>query len=522
VSTEKFPALAEEIPEVFGGRCQRRLMLWAQDVARELPMQAAHFMSLPRLASRSALLFVGLTTWFASSPAYAQELPTAVPPPVDVPPPSRTMTMAEALAYAHAHQPAIRAAVSRVAARMAEAAIPSGQWLPTIAVTAQLYGMTANNTTGTYLSTPFMDVPRIGGTTSTSQSTASLAPYPATLVGAGVLQEVFDFGRIGAQRAAADELVTVEKHRADVTRIDIDFGVEEAYFAVLAAKSIIVASDEAYTRSRVHRDLAKRGVDSGLRSPIELTRAEADLARFDVGRIKARGGLALAQAVLAASIGAPDAAVDTSGEAPVPADMPTMANAVQLVEARDPILAEAIAQLKASEQRTRAIGAELRPDISLTATLTGRAGGATPTGSGQIPSGSGWLPDVPNWDAGLVLSWPLFDGTIAARRDAARAAEQIRRDEIDVAHEQEVARVREAYVAVGVARSALVALDNAVIAARANYAQADARFRAGIGNAVELADAEAVRTDAEIQQALGQFELAQARAAFGRAIAEGL
>jgi len=57
-------------------------------------------------------------------------------------------------------------------------------------------------------------------------------------------------------------------------------------------------------------------------------------------------------------------------------------------------------------------------------------------------------------------------------------------------------------------------------AAVANYAQADARFRSGLGNAVELADAEALRTDAEIQLALGSFELARARAALGRAIAE--
>ncbi|HEY3816262.1 MAG TPA: TolC family protein [Polyangiaceae bacterium] len=433
------------------------------------------------------------------------------------------MTMSEALRYAHEHQPAIHAALSRVAARMAEATIPSGQWLPTVAVTAQLYGMSANNTTGSYLSTQFMDVPRIGGTASQSQSTANLAPYPASLVGAGLLQEVFDFGRIGAQRAAADDLVVVEKHGADVLRLDIDFGVEEAYFSVLAAKAVIVASDQAYERSRVHRDLAKRGVDSGLRSPIELTRAEADLARFDVGRIKARGGLALAQSVFAAAIGAPDPAVDTSAEAPQHTDMPTMAQAVQLVEARDPVLAQAVAQLKASEQRTRAVGAELRPDLSLTATVTGRAGGAPPSSTTQpTPGGGGWVPDVPNWDLGLVLSWPLFDGTIAARRDAARAAEQVRRDEIDVAREQEVARMRQAYVGVGVARSALVALENAVIAAHANYDQADARFRAGIGNAVELADAEAVRTDAEIRRALGEFEVAQARAAFGRAVAEGL
>jgi outer membrane protein len=445
------------------------------------------------------------------------------PPPIEVPKPARTMTVAESLAYAHEHQPAIHAALSRISARLAEAGIPSGRWLPTVAVTAQLYGMTANNTTGSYLSTPSMDLPRIGGTASQSQSSASLNPYASTLVGAGLLQEVFDFGRIGAERAAADELASVEKHRAEETRLEVDFGVEEAYFSVLAAKAIVSASDEAYERSRVHRDLARRGVDSGLRSPIELTRAEADLARFDVGRVKARGSLALAQSVLAAAIGAPDPAIDASEQAPQPSDMPTMAQAVQRVEARDPLLAEALARLRAAEQQTRAVGAELRPDLSLSATLTGRAGGAPPSAATQpTPSGNGWLPDVPNWDVALLFSWPLFDGTIAARRDAAHAAEQVRRDEIDVTREQEVARVRQAYVQVGVARAALVALENAVVASHANYDQADARFRAGIGNAVELADAEAIRTEAEIQRALGQFTLAQARATFGRAIAEGL
>jgi outer membrane protein len=428
--------------------------------------------------------------------------------------------MVEARAYAHEHQPAIRAALARVRARMAEAMIPTGQWLPTVGVAAELFAMTANNSTGTYLPAP-LDVPRIGGTPAVlSPSQASWAPHASTFVGAGLRQELFDFGRIGAQRAAADALVEVATHGADVDRLNIDLGVEEAYLSVLAAKGIVQASDEAFARSRVHRDFAKRGVESGLRSPIELTRAEADLARFDVGRVRARGGLSLAQSVLSAAIGAPDMAVDTASDAPLPAEMPALPDAIQMAQARDPRLAEALAQLKAAEQRSRAIGAELRPDMWLTATLSGRAGGA-PAAAGT-PTGEGWLPNIPNWDVGLVLSWPLFDGTVAARRDAAKAEEQVRRDEIDFTRLEDVAAVRQAYAQVDVARSALIALQNEVVAAKANYDQADARFRAGIGNAVELADAEAVRTDAEIQLLAGQFQVARARAAFGRAIAEGL
>jgi outer membrane protein TolC len=121
-----------------------------------------------------------------------------------------------------------------------------------------------------------------------------------------------------------------------------------------------------------------------------------------------------------------------------------------------------------------------------------------------------------------VLSWPLFDGVVDARQNAARAEAQVRREELGEIRRAQIAAVREAYVTVHVSRSALGGLRHAVDAARANYAQADARFRAGLGTSVELADAEAVRTDADIQLALGEFELARARAAFGRTIAEGL
>jgi outer membrane protein TolC len=482
-------------------------------------MTTAQFMRRWRIA----LSFGATLLSFGASDrgARAQSIPPQpVPAPVvEMPRPSRALTMSEALTYAHAHQPSVHAALSRVAARVAAASVPSGQWLPTVGLTAQIFGMTANNTTATYAQTPSVDVPRIGATAVAAN--ASWGPYPSTFVGVGVVQEVYDFGRIAAQRAAADGLVEVEKHRADQVRLDMDFGVEESYFAVFAAKGVVSASEQAYERSRVHRDFAKRGVDAGLRSPIELTRAEADLDRFDVGRIRARGGLAIAQSVLAAAIGAPDAAVDAVGDPPALAEMPTLNEALRLALERDPGIVETIAQLEAAEDRTRAIGAELRPDLALTATLSSRAGGAPPT-SGPLPTGSGWLPDVPNYSAGLVLSWPLFDGVVVARRGAARAEERIRHDEIDVAREAQLAAVRQAFVKVEAARSALVALQNAVVAARANYDQADAHFRAGVGTAVELADAEAVRTEAEIQLAIGQFEVARARAAFGRLIAETL
>ena len=81
-----------------------------------------------------------------------------------------------------------------------------------------------------------------------------------------------------------------------------------------------------------------------------------------------------------------------------------------------------------------------------------------------------------------------------------------RKAEADDERERLVATVQQASVNFGVATEAVPALERAVDAAKANAAQADARFNAGLGNAVELADAEGLRVEAEIQLTLGQFE----------------
>ncbi|MEO6603453.1 MAG: TolC family protein, partial [Polyangiaceae bacterium] len=178
------------------------------------------------------MIRAGAVLFIASSllPALAIAQETV---PDGPPPPARAMTLGQALAYARTHQPAVRVAVARIEAQAAQAKIPSSQWYPTLGATAQLFGATANNTTGTYVSTGSVDIPRIGATRATG--TGSLKPYPSTLVGLGINQEVFDFGRIAAQTAAEDAATDVERQRARSVTLDVTFDVEEAYFAVFAA-----------------------------------------------------------------------------------------------------------------------------------------------------------------------------------------------------------------------------------------------------------------------------------------------
>ena len=337
----------------------------------------------------------------------------------------------------------------------------------------------------------------------------------------GGTQEVFDFGRIAAESAAADAKVEIQTQSAIARQIDIEFGVQEAYFAVYAAKGVLSTAESAFARAHEHRDLAQAGVGSGLRSPIELTRATADLARYDVGRERARGNVQVAQSVLAAAIGAADIGIDTSGDPPDVGELPTLQEALDNASKHSPWLLEALARLKWQEHETTAIRAEMRPNIQLTGTFSGRAGGGPPS-SGEAGPANGWAPGIPNWDVGLLLSWPLFDGTINARANASERLEQAQRADLDVARLTVNAAVDKAYVQLSIARSTLPALQRALAGAVSNYAQANAPLRRWSRQRRRAGDAEALRTDAEVQLALGGFESRRARAALGRALAGGI
>jgi outer membrane protein TolC len=431
----------------------------------------------------------------------------------------RAMTLPEALAYARAHQPSLRAALARVEAAAADARVARAQWQPTFGATAQAFEGTVNTTTASYVGAPKIDLPRIGSTKVDNRGTWS--PSTSTLAAVGATQELFDFGRIAAQAAAADAAAETERRRADAERLRVDLLVRETFFGVQGAHAVAQAAAEAFARARVHRDMAAASVKTGLHAPIELTRAEADLARFDVGRARAEGGVRSAQTVFAAAVGVDDSWLDAAGEPEAGPPLPAPSDALRRALDHDPSLQEARAQIAVAEAAARAIGAERRPDLVLTGTFSGRMGTADPAG-GPVPGRAGPLPTVPNWDVGLVLRWPFWDPVVRARRDAAASRGEVARADLAAGARQAEAAVARAYVDLDVARATLASLERAVEAARANGAQADARFKAGLGTSLELADAEALRTDAEIQLAVGRFDILRGRAVLTRLLAEEL
>jgi len=431
--------------------------------------------------------------------------------------PAEAISLSEAILFALKHQPEVLAAKARLLASRAAERIPGAAWRPTLGALAEVVGGSANNSTATVVSNNVLDLPRIGGTPVATAN--DFSPYPSTLVGIGVRQELFDFGRIAAETAAASALAAVDEQRARASRLDTVLTVTEAYYAVHAARSVLQVATQAEERAQLHRDYAAAGVRSGLRAPIDLTRAEADLTRFAVSRIRADGNLRVAKSVFAAAVGVSGPELDAKDAQEVPGNLP----ARQVIQARardaDPVVRGAIFQARAQRLQTEAIERSTRPNLFATAAASGRAGGA-PASNGVVPEGNGLLPSVFNYSAALVLEWPIYRGVTSAQAEASRRKELAMLAEVDVARQVATTRAEQAYRSFEEATSALDALARAADAAKANHEQAEARFTAGLGTSTELADAETLRIGAEIELAIGHFQVALTRAVLARVMSE--
>ncbi|MBS2025093.1 MAG: TolC family protein, partial [Deltaproteobacteria bacterium] len=257
---------------------------------------------------------------------------------------------------------------------------------------------------------------------------------------------------------------------------------------------------------------------------VDLLRAEAEVARARVVVARANGALLSARGNLAAALGAQefqvDARADAASERPAAALEPIDDAGAQAL-AHDPELRAAQAELTAQEAQTRVVAAEDRPELFASASLSGRAGGA-PLSSGATVSGGGLLPSVPNWDLGVVFQLPVYDGVARARVDAARERERSVRAEVAAVRARVIAQVQFAWAGARTAEDTLPELQRATDAARANQQQVSARFVSGLGSTVDVVDAEALLIDAEVQLALGTFEVLRARARLARLTAQEL
>lgn len=429
-----------------------------------------------------------------------------------------SVTLADAIERARANQPRIREALADERVRHAELAAPAARWFPRLGATLQAVLGTDNNSASNWLSTGgTVEMPRIAGTDFLRDPSQIVwTPFLTTVVGLGLDQEIFDFGRIDAAQHVADAEYEAARARTESTELGVEAQAREAYVAVQASRELLRAAGAARVRAEQIVLATQAFVDHGLRAQVDVARALAERARYVVAVEHARAGLHVARAQLAIAVGADELELDAA-EPPVAVPLPPLRAALAAIDAA-PELAAAEAEARAARARIDASEADLLPDLRLIATVMGSAGGAANTSAmgNPVTYGAGALPYIPNYYAGFVLRWRFFDQEALVRRDVARAEADAASSRIDSAREEARLGIEESWYTARGAETSLQALEQARDAAVTSYEQVDARYREGLASAVEIADAENLRTSAEVDLAVGRFSLEQARAELAR------
>ncbi len=413
--------------------------------------------------------------------------------------PRRVITLAQAERAAVEIQPQMRVARASTELARGQAEQARSPLLPQVTGTA---GYTRE--TGNFAARPGVAISQQNPPNGSLFS----ASYDLWSFGVTGTQLIYDFGQTSGKLKAADLTVDAQLATEQATRLQVVLNVRTAYFAARAQKELVAVARETLDDQNKHLAQVQGQVTVGTQPPIALAQQKASCANAVVQVIQAENNYETAKAQLnqtAGIEGGTDYDVgDEQVTAPEDEDLPLDALAQKALEAR-PELATFARQRDSAEASLRAVKGGFGPTLSATAGVT--EVGENLTGS----QATGGL--VPNWNAGVLLTWPLYQGglTLAQIRQA-----QATVDSVDAQKAVEVLAIRlqvdSARLSVKAAKATIGATQDALDSSREQLRLAEQRFSTGVGNIIELTDAQVTYTTAAAQVVQARFSLASARA----------
>jgi len=408
------------------------------------------------------------------------------------------LTLAQAVEAALHNYPSIRISQEQINAASAGMQLARTAYLPRVDLLAQANRATRNNVFGLLLpqsTIPSMSGPVIG--------TNNLGTAWGSAVGTLVTWEPFDFGLRRAGEALATAARTQSEAALERTEFDVGVATADAFVTLIAAQEMVRAAQAGVDRADVLLRTTGALVKAELRPGADQSRAEAEMAAARTQAIQARQAVEIARANLARFVGLEPAQITalTGKLLELPADRAAPA----LNPASNPASVEQNAVVEQLRAQLRILERSYFPRFYLQGSAYARGTGAELNGT-NLGGLNGLAPSTQDYALGFTVTFPVADRPALQAREARQAA-SIRAEE---ARYQQIATDLKARwnVAVATLEGARNVAGNApveVAAARAATSQATARYQAGLGNIDEVAEAQRLLTQAEIDDALARL-----------------
>lgn len=422
------------------------------------------------------------------------------------------LTIGQVVATAGEQYPSIRVSEERISSAAAAVSLARTSYLPRLDFLAQANRATRNNVFGMLL--PQSIIPSISGPPS---MTNSLTSVWGSTVGLLATWEPIDFGVRAAKVRTADAGRLRAEAARGRTRFEVSALAADAFLTVLAAQQTLVSAQAGVERSGTVVKVVKSLVDSELRPGADLSRAQAELALAETRVIQSRSAIRVAKASLAQFTGGdPGAMTLIAGKLlDLPASKPLPGESA----AQHPAAAEQAAASAEAAAKLRELDRSYYPKFLLQGASYARGTGAIPDGT-ALGGVNGLGPNIHNWGVGFTATFPILDlPAIRSRRQeeqhllrAEQAREEQVRRELDAGLQRSNAALEGAW-------EVAAKTPEQVAAAHATLEQASARYRAGLGTIVDVAEAQRLLTQAETDDSLARLQVW--RAMLAGAVAQG-
>jgi outer membrane protein TolC len=407
-------------------------------------------------------------------------------------------TIAQAVEAALRNYPAIRVSQEQINAAAAGIQLARTAYLPRIDGLAQVNRATRNNVFGLLL--PQSVIPSMSGPVIGSNNLGSAW---GSAIGALVNWEPFDFGLRRANIAAATAARAQSEAALKRTQYDVAAATADACLTLAAAQETVRAAQAGVDRAETVSRTINALVNAELRPGADASRAEAELAAARTQLIQAQQATDIARATIAQFTGGNPAQIAIA--APGMAQLPPERAAPPLDANVNPIAVEQNAAVEQAKAQLKALERSYFPRFYLQGSAYARGSGAET--DGVILGGlNGLAPSVQNYALGFSVTFPVFDFAALQAKEAAQSA-TVR---AQVARSQQIATDLRAQwnIAVATLQGARRVAANTpvqVSAAAAAARQATARYQSGLGNIDEVAEAQRLLTQAEIDDALARL-----------------
>ena len=423
---------------------------------------------------------------------------------------AQTLTLGAAVDKALQNYPSLRVSEENVRAAAAGIQLARTAYLPKVDALAQVNRATRNNVFGLLL--PQSVIPSISGPVIGSNNFGTVW---GSAIGVLVSWEPFDFGLRRASVESAEGARAQTEASRKRTRFEIASVTADAFLTLAAAEQTVKAAQAGVARTEALRTVIQSLVSAELRPGADQSRAEAEWAAARTQLIQAQQAVAVARASLAQFTGGDPASVVIAvgkllGNAPAPVPLQAEAN---------PVVAEQNAAIEQTRLRLRVLERSYFPKFQLQGSAYARGTGAELNGD-RLGLANGLAPNVQNYAVGLTVTFPASDLPAIRAKEAAESAhiraETARKEQLVIDLKAQWNR------AVATVEGARQIAENTPLqmkAARAAVDQATARYQAGLGAIGEVAEAQRLLAQSEIDDALAR--LAVWRGLLGVAMAAG-